>query len=351
MPTPVENAAFVALLRGGRRPWQVYAELVEETGSALRVLEDEIERDDAPGTLFGDDAPVTFFGDDSPGRLFGDDAPGRLFGDDAFGTLFAPPVDAQATPAAVDISSALDRAAAEIAAWRADGIELVTVLDPRYPENLRGVHDRPPLLFKAGELSPKDARALAVVGTRHPAGESLTTARRLAGDLVDAGYTVFSGLAVGIDTAVHTAALASGGRTIAVVGTGLRHCYPPQNIELAKRIAHECALVSQFWPDAPPTRRTFPMRNAVMSGMTLGTVIVEASHTSGTRIQARLALAQGRPVFLHRSLLSQPWARELATRPGTHAVMGAEEVLAVVGRLSADEELVADGLTAGSPGQ
>lgn len=332
MPTPVEDAAFVALLREGRRPWQVYAELVEETGSALRVLEDEIERDDAQGTLFRDDAHST------------------VFGEDARGTLFDPPVDVQA-PVPLDIRRALGRATAELAAWRADGIEIVTVLDPRYPENLRGVHDRPPLLFEAGELRPMDARALAVVGTRHPAGDSVTTARHLAGDLVDAGYTVFSGLAAGIDTAVHTAALASGGRTVAVVGTGLRHCYPPQNIELAQRIARECAVVSQFWPDAPPTRRTFPMRNAVMSGMTLGTVIVEASHTSGTRIQARLALAQGRPVFLHSSLLSQPWARELATRPGMHAITGADDVLAVVGRLSGDEELVANGLTARSPGQ
>ena len=93
------------------------------------------------------------------------------------------------------------------------------------------------------------------------------------------------------------------------------------------------------------------MRNAVMSGLTLGTVIVEASHTSGTRIQARLALAQGRPVFIHRSLLAQPWARELAIRPGTHAIASAEQVLAVVDRLTADEELLGDEFTAGAPGR
>jgi DNA processing protein len=315
MSSLVEQAALVALLREGRRPWQVYAELVEEAGSALHVLENELERDDSSETLFD----LEFAGD--------------------------------AVNARVDLSGALDEAAAELAAWRGDGIDVVSVLDSSYPENLRGVHDRPPLLFVAGELVSADARAIAVVGSRAPTADGIAAARRIAGDLAKAGYTVFSGLAVGIDTAAHTATLAEGGRTVAVVGTGLRHCYPPQNIELSQRISRQCALVSQFWPDSPPTRRSFPMRNAVMSGMTLGTVIVEASHTSGTRVQARLALAQGRPVFIHRSLLSQPWARELATRPGAYPIQNAGEVLAVVERLTGDEELVEDERTARAPGR
>src|SRR5438045_3948468 len=120
-----------------------------------------------------------------------------------------------------------------------------------------------------------------------PSADGIAEARHMAGDLADAGYTVFSGLAAGIDTAAHTATLAGGGRTVAVVGTGLRHCYPAENVDLAHRIARECALVSQFWPDSPPTRRSFPMRNAVMSGMTLGIVIEAASHTSVTRVTAR----------------------------------------------------------------
>ena len=312
-PPVVEHAALVALLREGRRPWQTYAELAEETGSALHVLEHELERDETPQALF--DLELA----------------------------------GHATRATADVSAALDEAASELAAWRSDGIEVVTVLDSSYPENLRGVHDRPPLLFVSGELVPSDARAIAVVGSRAPRGGSVATARRIASDLAGAGYTVFSGLAAGIDTAAHTATLAAGGRTIAVVGTGLRRCYPPQNIGLAQRITRECALVSQFWPDSPPTRRSFPMRNAVMSGMTLGTVIVEASATSGTRIQARLALAQGRPVFIHPALLAQPWARELATRPGTHPVTNADEVIAVVDRLTADEELVGEEFAAGTP--
>lgn len=273
MSSPVELAALVALLREGRRPWQVYAELVQETGSALHVLEHELELDDRSETLFELDSV------------------------------------GQAANARVDLSTALDAAAAELAEWRGDGIEVVSVLDDSYPENLHGVRERPPLLFVAGALVRADARAVAVVGSRAPTADGIAAARGIAGDLANAGYTVFSGLAAGIDAVAHTATLAEGGRTVAVVGTGLRHCYPPQNSQLSRRIARECALVSQFWPDAPPTRRSFPMRNAVMSGMTHGTVIVEAFQTSGTRIQARLALAQGRPVFLHRSLLSQPWAR------------------------------------------
>ena len=315
MSSPVEHAALVALLREGRRPWQVYAELVEDTGSALHVLEHELERDEVPETLFDQ-------------GLGGDAALAR-----------------------VDVSAAIDEAAGDLAAWRSAGIDAVTILDPSYPQHLRGVHDRPPLLFVAGELLPADARAISVVGSRAPTGAGVATAHRIAGDLADAGFTVFSGLAAGIDATAHTASLAAGGRTVAVVGTGLRCCYPPQNAELAQRIAQECALVSQFWPDSPPTRRSFPMRNAVMSGMTLGTVIVEASHASGTRIQARLALAQGRPVFIHHSLLPQPWARELAARPGAYPITSAEQVLAVVERLTADEQLVADEVTAGAPGR
>jgi DNA processing protein len=314
MSSPVERAALVGLLRQGRRPWQVYAELVEGTGSALRVLEHELERDAVPQSLF--DAEVR-------------------------GPDISP---------WVDLTSVLDDAGADLAIWQREGIEVVTVLDLGYPENLRGVHDRPPLLFVRGELTAPDARAIAVVGSRAASNMGLANADRLARDFVQAGYTVVSGLAAGIDTAVHEAALDCGGRTLAVLGTGLRRCYPAENEGLARRIVRECALLSQFWPDAPPTRRSFPMRNGVMSGLTLGSVIVEASQTSGTRVQARLALAQGRPVFLHSSLLSQAWARELATRPGTHVIGGAEEVIACLERLGADEELVADATTVGSPG-
>jgi DNA processing protein len=290
MPSALENAALVLLIRHGRRSAQAYAELVEEAGSAVAVLEsDEAQR-----------------------------------------PLFVP-----------DPRPDLDATVAEIKAWAARGIQLISVLDPRYPQNLLAVHDRPPLLFVAGALAPEDARSLAVIGSRNASADGIAAAQEIAQNLVERGYTVTSGLAAGIDTAAHRAALARGGRTVAVIGTGLLHSYPPQNADLQRLIATQCAVVSQFWPEAPPSRRSFPMRNAVMSGMSLGTVIVEASHTSGTRVQARLALAHGRPVFLNEPLLKQEWAQELATRAGTHVVRTPEDIAATTERLTVDAPLSA----------
>jgi DNA processing protein len=219
-------------------------------------------------------------------------------------------------------------------------MRLLTVLDADYPENLRTVHDRPPLIFVAGALAARDSRSIAVVGARKATSAGQAAAGAVAEHLVDAGYTVASGLAAGIDTAAHTAALARGGRTIAVIGTGLRRVYPPQNASLQRRIADEGAVISQFWPEAPPSRRSFPMRNAVMSGLTLASVVVEASQTSGSRMQARLALAHGRPVFLLRALLAHEWAREFATLPGTYVVGSPEEITGTVERLTSSSALV-----------
>jgi DNA processing protein len=268
-----EKAALVTLVRDRRRSPQACAAALEQAGSAVAALQQE--------PLFGSET------------------------------------------------------ADQIASWEAEGIRLVSLLDPDYPENLRAAHDRPPLIFVAGELRPEDARSVAVIGSRKASDQALATARAIAQHLNEAGFTVASGLAAGIDTAAHLAALDRGGRTIAVIGTGLRHAYPPENAGLQRRIAADCAVVSQFWPDDPPTRRSFPMRNAVMSGITLATVIVEASHTSGTRVQARLALAQGRPVLLRRALLGQQWARELATEPGVHVFGDPGEATATVERLTA----------------
>jgi DNA processing protein len=222
----------------------------------------------------------------------------------------------------------------QLTAWEADGIKLVSVLDPEYPVNLKSVDDRPPVLFIAGELKAVDARSVAVIGSREASDAGVTVAQAIAGHLVEQDFTVISGLAAGIDTAAHAAALSKGGRTVAVIGTGLRRAYPPQNAELQRRIAADCAVVSQFWPDDPPSRRTFPMRNAVMSGLTLATVIVEASATSGSRVQARFALGQGRPVLLRDALLEQAWARELATKPGVHIFRDPDQVGPTVERLT-----------------
>ena len=238
-------------------------------------------------------------------------------------------------------SERLADAGEEIEHWQARGMQPVTLLDPVYPENLRAVHDRPPLIFVSGQLQPGDGRSVAVVGTRLASPEKARIARAISEHLVDHGYTVVSGLASGIDTAVHTAALAHGGRTLAVIGTGLARCYPPQNARLQRRIASECAVISQFWPDTPPSRRSFPMRNAVISGLTLATVVVEASRTSGSRLQTRLALAQGRSVLLVNTLLDQQWARELSKRSGTYVVGSAGEITDIVERLTSSSALTA----------
>ncbi len=234
-----------------------------------------------------------------------------------------------ATPA--DPDHAVAQAGADLAVWRADGIAVSCVLDPDYPPNLRAVHDRPPLLFTLGDCPPGD-RVVAVIGSRRASDAGRERARAVAGHLVDQDFAVASGLAAGIDRAAHTAALDRGGHTIAVIGTGVRHSYPPENIELQRAIAAHGAVISPFWPDARASRQTFPVRNGVMSGLSLASVIVEAGVTSGARIQARLALAHGRLVFLADELLTQAWARSLAARPAVHVYREPSEITDVVVR-------------------
>jgi DNA processing protein len=284
-----ESVALVALLRLGRRSWVEYGKLVERAGSAAEVLERELGTHGSQTTLLPAD-PVPL----------------------------------------------LNRARAEVEGWRADGIVLSTVLDERYPRSLRSVDDRPPLLFLAGSLEPRDERSIAVIGAREASPEGLKLSSAFAAEFVAAGYTVISGLAAGVDTAAHEAALRQGGRTLAVIGTGLSHSYPPQNAGLQQRIAERSAVVSQFWPESPPTRASFPRRNAVMSGLSRGSVLVEASDRSGARVQARLALAHGRPVFLLRRLLDQLWARELSARSGVHVVDSAAHVIGLIDSRSAE---------------
>jgi len=222
-----------------------------------------------------------------------------------------------------------DRVAAEIDAASQAGARLVTVLDPDYPANLRLIPDLPPFLFYRGTLAPADARSVAVVGTRQATPAGLRRADRMARLLAGQQVTVVSGLAKGIDTAGHSAALDEGWRTIAVLGTGITRCYPAENHDLAEAITASGALVSQFWPTAPPSRVTFPRRNVTGSGMSQGTVVIEASSTSGAKMQARLALAHGKKVFLISSLVAaQPWAQNYVSNRGAIEVATVDEVIA-----------------------
>jgi DNA processing protein len=205
---------------------------------------------------------------------------------------------------------------------------LVTVLDSNYPRTLRLVFNLPPFLFVKGQLLEKDLRSVAVVGTRKPTSLGLQRAARMATLLSDAGVTVVSGLARGIDTAVHRATLERAGRTIAVIGTGITRCYPKENAALAEEIANLGAVVSQFWPSAPPASWSFPRRNITMSGIAQGTLVVEASATSGAKMQARLALQHGKKVFLLCSLVeAQEWAAKYATQRNVRVVDEVRDVL------------------------
>lgn len=233
-----------------------------------------------------------------------------------------------------------DRWERAISALRADDVGIVTSADDDYPTNLRMIHNRPPVLFVRGELTPGDSRAIAVVGTRDASEEGVRAATEVARQLVERDITILSGLAAGIDTAAHTAALNAGGRTVAVFGTGITRVYPQQNRSLAKAIAKSGACVSQFMPDQGGTRWTFPVRNIVTSGLSLGTVVVEAGPTSGAKLQAHDALRHGKRLFLLRRLVENyEWARDLAELPEVQAVDGVEEIIAAV-EIELDRELV-----------
>ncbi|MGX4695114.1 DNA-processing protein DprA [Streptomyces sp. JNUCC 63] len=218
--------------------------------------------------------------------------------------------------ALADLDGARRRVDTELAAAAKEGARLVTVLDADYPANLRMVPNLPPFLFYKGELQQRDARSIAVVGTRQASLEGLRRAARMARELVEHDVVIASGLAKGVDAAAHEATLTAGGRTVAVMGTGIAvPVYPAANRPLARKILDQGgALISQFWPTSRPAKWTFPRRNVVTSGISLGSVVIEASSTSGAKMQARIAAEHGKLVFLIKSLTtSEPWAAKMIT--------------------------------------
>ena len=167
-----------------------------------------------------------------------------------------------------------------------------------------------------------------MVGSRKASTHGLSFATEVAARLVAEDLTVLSGLADGIDRAAHTAALAAGGRTVAVIGTGIAKTYPAVNKELQAEICRRGLVLSQFWPDAPPQRHNFLMCNALMSGYGYGTVVVEAGEQSGARAQARMAVEHGRPVILSKLVVDKnEWAKRLVGRPGVHVADTPQQVL------------------------
>lgn len=205
-------------------------------------------------------------------------------------------IGARAVEALASMRRGIDPAAEMRKLEKEEVTTLATYL-PGYPRLLAKIPDPPPVLFVLGGLLPADETALAVVGTRTPSPAGQLAAEELAGSLAAQGITIVSGMARGIDTAAHRGALAAGGRTIAVLGSGLDVIYPPENAALFREISAHGAVVSEFALGTEPLQLNFPARNRVISGLSLGVVVVEAAHDSGSLITAGHALEQGREVF------------------------------------------------------
>ncbi len=177
------------------------------------------------------------------------------------------------------------------------GASALTLQDADYPSLLKELPDAPPVLYVKGTLQARDRWAVAFVGTRRATVYGREMTRRLVEPLVGAGVTIVSGLALGIDATAHRAALEAGGRTVAVLGCGIDRVYPPEHRKLAAAITQHGALVTEFPPGTPPEAKNFPVRNRIISGMSLGVAVIEAPKRSGALLTANVAADQGREVF------------------------------------------------------
>lgn len=208
-------------------------------------------------------------------------------------------------------------------------VQLLTPADPDYPYLLRHIYDPPAAIYVRGELRAEDQATVAIVGTRRPTDYGIWAAQTLASDLAEAGLTIVSGLAVGIDGTAHEAALGSGGRTLAVLGSGVDRLYPREHRKLVQRICRSGAVLSEFALGTPPERGHFPARNRLISGLSLGVLVIEAGHKSGALITAGLAGEQGRDVMAVPGDIRR-WASagpNQLIQDGARPVMRAEDVL------------------------
>jgi len=226
------------------------------------------------------------------------------------------------------------------------GITSLTIEDEAYPPSLREIHDPPFLLYVKGEILERDRHAVAVVGSRRCTHYGRESARRLSFQLAHSGLTIISGLARGIDTAAHEAALAAEGRTIAVLGSGIGKLYPPENAALAEKIAESGAVISEFPVLYLPDRQSFPLRNRIVSGMSEGILVAEAPSRSGALITANQAMEQGRNVYAVPGPIDRP------TSVGCHRLIqdGAKLVTDGHDILEDLEVLFSMGPTATAPG-
>lgn len=217
----------------------------------------------------------------------------------------------------------------EIEALTRAGIDIVTLDDDAYPRLLREIHAPPPVLFYRGELRETDTQAVAIVGTRRMSPYGRAMAAELAGDLARANVTVVSGLALGIDGVAHRSAIEAGGRTIAVLGSGIHDIYPREHAQLARQVAEQGALISDNLPNAKPDRWNFPARNRIISGLSLGVIVVEAPEKSGALITVDFAADQGRDVFAVPGMVTMAGSTGCLKllREGARLVRSAADVL------------------------
>lgn len=218
----------------------------------------------------------------------------------------------------------------ELARAAKEGYAIITPTDNTYPKPLLAIHDPPLALYVRGTLMPDDKRAIAVVGSRHTTLYGREMAEKFAFQLAKAGFVVVSGLARGIDTAAHRGALQGGGRTLAVLGGALDCLYPAENAGLAKEIARQGAVLSEFPLGRQPDKTTFPMRNRIVSGLCMGVLVIEAGPNSGALITANQALDQGRSVFAVPGRIDSPTSRgsHQLIKQGARLVESLDDVLA-----------------------
>lgn len=241
---------------------------------------------------------------------------------------------------------------AQITLARDNHVDILLESSDDYPPLLAEIHDPPGVLFARGKLLPADRLAVGIVGTRHATRYGIEQATKLATSLAQAGVTVVSGMARGIDTAAHKAALAAGGRTIAVLASGVLKPYPPENANLAAQIAEQGCVMSEAAPTMPPMSGMFPQRNRIISGLSLGSIVVEAADRSGALITARHAWEQNREVFAVPGPVSSRVSNgpHRLIRDGAKLVMTIDDVLEELGPLAHTAER-ADGTTIRVPAE
>ena len=212
------------------------------------------------------------------------------------------------------------------------GINLITLLDETYPARLKQIDQPPPVLYALGELAPKDEWAVAIVGTRRYTHYGRQAAEEIAAFLAQNGVTVVSGLARGVDSIAHRAALDAGGRTIAVLGSGVDQIYPAENRGLAAEMAGRGAVLSDYALGTPPEAGNFPPRNRIIAGLSIAVVVVEAGERSGARITANFAVEQGREVFAVPGNIFSPQSKgtNQLIREGAHPLLAPEDLLEVL---------------------